>query len=248
MNSELEKRLAQLRGERTRAVAQTGDEMRALKDDLAQECAAISAQMKQNAQHVLSRVEATGKAVRALKVDLDGVEANAKNAKAHLVDLDLALAQLKQKVRRVLTIALFATLLILLIAAGIGLNIVHNARNEASELRSSNASEMRRIREQHHRMMEELENEFVERARRIEDDIDLSAEALAHLRNDRDRIEREMQGFLELQQRVGFQLIEYRNRALLVVPDGHELRSWGAPGLSNLARYNGRMYRVVERR
>ncbi len=37
----------------------------------------------------------------------------------------------------------------------------------------------------------------------------------------------------------------YRNRVVIVVPQGETITRWSAPSLSDLARYNGRMFRVV---
>lgn len=42
----------------------------------------------------------------------------------------------------------------------------------------------------------------------------------------------------------GIEIIDYRGRMVLVVPEGAELISWRPPGLSNLARYGDRLYRL----
>ena len=54
---------------------------------------------------------------------------------------------------------------------------------------------------------------------------------------------------MELRDRIGLELVEhYGGRPIIVVPEGHEILPWGAPGFSDLARYRGRTFRVVEQR
>lgn len=57
-----------------------------------------------------------------------------------------------------------------------------------------------------------------------------------------------LEDLVDFRNRIGLELIEYRGRVIFVVPDGTEILAWRAPGLSEIASYNGRMYRLRERR
>lgn len=68
---------------------------------------------------------------------------------------------------------------------------------------------------------------------------------LVQLGADRDAARADLEHFAELRQQIGFDLVPYRNRVVIVVPQGETITRWNAPGLSGIARYNGRMFRVV---
>lgn len=55
-----------------------------------------------------------------------------------------------------------------------------------------------------------------------------------------------LEELVDLRSRIGLELVEYRGRVIFVVPDGGQLVSWRAPGLSEMASYNGRMYRLSD--
>lgn len=75
-------------------------------------------------------------------------------------------------------------------------------------------------------------------------EIEVMGADLAKLASERDAIRADLEHFVELRQQIGFQLVPYRNRVVIVVPEGEGIMRWNAPGLSDLARYNGRMFRV----
>lgn len=57
----------------------------------------------------------------------------------------------------------------------------------------------------------------------------------------------ELERFAMLRERLGIQLAEHHDgRPVIIVPEGRTIRSWKAPSLASLSRFNGRMFRVVE--
>lgn len=64
---------------------------------------------------------------------------------------------------------------------------------------------------------------------------------LAQLNADRADLKR----FAELRRQIGLGLVPYRDRVVIVVPEGDTITRRSAPGLSDLACYNGRMFRVA---
>lgn len=81
----------------------------------------------------------------------------------------------------------------------------------------------------------------------IERSIETVGVELASLTAERDAVRAELERFAALRDRLGIRLIETRTQPVIVVPEGQEIRLWRATGLHELARYNGRMYRILAR-
>ncbi|WP_405402019.1 hypothetical protein [Paracoccus sp. Ld10] len=69
---------------------------------------------------------------------------------------------------------------------------------------------------------------------------------LAAMSEDRDAARQELERFIALRERVGIELVDFRGRTVVVVPEGSRLRRWRAAGLSEVAHLNGRMYRLSD--
>jgi SMC interacting uncharacterized protein involved in chromosome segregation len=132
------------------------------------------------------------------------------------------------------------------IAFGVAAHIRQEARSTATEIRLQNAEQIAAARRDGEEALEALQHELAERRNDIERQTVEIGTDLAELVRERDAVQSELERFTALQDRVGFDLIDYRGRTVIVVPAGHEVRGWRAPGLSNVARYNGQMFRVVE--
>jgi DNA repair exonuclease SbcCD ATPase subunit len=132
------------------------------------------------------------------------------------------------------------------IAFGVAAHIRQEARSAATEIRLQNAGQIAAARREGEEALEALQHELAERRNDIERQIAEIGTDLAELVGERDAVQSELERFTALQDRIGFDLIDYRGRTVIVVPVGHEVRGWRAPGLSDVARYNGQMFRVVE--
>ena len=128
-----------------------------------------------------------------------------------------------------------------------GARLIDNAGQEADAIRVANAADLVRARELGQRAIADLHEELAGQQAEIERRIALAGVELADLTGERDRLMAELEQFADLRDRLGIQLIEARSRITIVVPEGQEIRPWRAPGLHELARYNGRMFRVVAR-
>ncbi|WP_430449267.1 hypothetical protein [Rhodophyticola sp.] len=89
-----------------------------------------------------------------------------------------------------------------------------------------------------------LRSEMDSRRADIERQIVEAGSELSDIADERDAARVALEELVELRDRIGLELVEYRGRVVFVVPDGRELVAWRAPGLSNLAALNGRMYRM----
>ena len=123
------------------------------------------------------------------------------------------------------------------------------ARGAADAIRAAGAEEIAAVRVETDRAVAQARAEAQDRQAEALADLDLVGTQLAAALDERDAARAEIERFVALRERIGFVLAEHWNgRPVIIVPEGQEIRPWGAPGLSDLARYNGRMYRVVDQR
>lgn len=144
--------------------------------------------------------------------------------------------------------ACLAAVAIILLAGWAAGGLIDSARTEADALRAANVDELAMAREDGQRAIAELHEQLAAQRAEIERRVDDVGAEFAALTAERDDIRAELDRFIELRNRLGITLVEGQRRPLIIVPEGQEIRAWGAPGLSNLARYNGRMYRVMAQR
>lgn len=93
--------------------------------------------------------------------------------------------------------------------------------------------------------MQALADRLASREAALSANIEAMGADLAQLAADRDAARADLERFAALRQQIGFDLVPYRDRVVIVVLQGETITRWNAPGLSDLARYNRRMFRVV---
>ncbi|RWR04397.1 hypothetical protein [Paenirhodobacter populi] len=138
--------------------------------------------------------------------------------------------------------------MILLLAVWGAQEVIGRAEKEADAIRAVNVEELAAAQEEGQRAIAALHERLAAQRSEVERGIETVGMELAGMISDRDAVRAELEKFVTLRDRLGIRLVESQTKPVIVVPEGQEIRSWGAPGLSNLARYNGRMYRVVDRR
>lgn len=109
------------------------------------------------------------------------------------------------------------------------------------------AAELAAAREDGQRAIVALHEELAAQQGEIERRIEVAGAELSGVVGERDQFRAELEQFVALRDLLGIQLVEARSRITIVVPEGQEIRAWRAPGLHELARYNGRMFRVMAR-
>lgn len=139
--------------------------------------------------------------------------------------------------------ALVAALFLALTGA-VASRMVDQARAEAARIRTANTQEIAEARRRRSRLAGSRRSVGKPRGRADRRDRGNGCRFGA-ARADRDAARADLEHFAELRQQIGFDLVPYRDRVVIVVPEGETITRWSAPGLSDLSRYNGRMFRVV---
>jgi hypothetical protein len=116
------------------------------------------------------------------------------------------------------------------------------AENEAALLRDTYAAEIAAARRDGETALSELQADLARRSEVAGEHLTEIGAELAAMSEDRDAVRIELEHFIELRDRVGIELVEFRGRTVIVVPEGARLRRWRAAGLSEVAHLNGRMY------
>lgn len=195
----------------------------------------------------------------AVADDLNKLTEGLAKARSELLDLEASRATLAKAIeaegkrivglrRRVtLGVVLLAlgALLALILIAGMASRMMSDARTEASRIRAENAELIAEARSEGEAALEALAQRLASREAALSADIEAMGAELAQMGGDRDAARADLERFAELKRQIGLELVPYRNSVVIVVPQGETITRWGAPGLSNLARYNGRMFRVV---
>lgn len=143
--------------------------------------------------------------------------------------------------------ACLAAVVIIALAIWGGTRLISRAGLEADAIRVANASELERARQEGQHAIAVLHDELAGQRQEVERRIEEAGSELSDLTGERDRLVAELEHFADLRDRLGIQLIETRSRITIVVPEGQEIRPWRAAGLSDLASYNGRMFRIMAR-
>jgi len=214
--SELDERLAKIRRQKAEARTTAADDFAQLREGLAE------------AQSKLAELDAARKTL-----------SGAVEAESHRI------ATLRRRVTvGVVLVALVAAFFLALTGA-VASRMVDEARNEAARIRTENVQDIADARAEGEAALQALADRLASREAVLNANIEAKGVDLAQLGADRDAARADLEHFAELRQQIGFDLIPYRNRVVIVVPQGETITRWNAPGLSDLARYNGRMFRVV---
>lgn len=186
------------------------------------------------------------KSVRETSLSLDGLETRVGVLSGAIGFQEKGLRRIRLQIFTIMVVTGTCAALILAVAFWLGAQIKQNAQNEASAIRDTNAGEVAQIQQMGEWALADLKIQISEQRAEIEREIGSVGTELTVLTEDRDTVRAELEQFVALRDRVGFQLVEYRGRTVVVVPDGERLRRWRAPELSNLASFNGRLYRLTD--
>lgn len=248
MTIDLDARIAELRQRR-----------RAEEDDAAGELDRLKQGLAEHADGIGRKLDAEGKQIRLMMFSVSGhVAAEQARLEALRADNEELRTRLDANgivLRRQVKGAWAALGGICLVAAGILLlavwgasRLVDGAKQEADTIRAANAGELAAAQEDGARALATLEAQLAAQRASVEQSLGAAGAELAGLEAERASVKAELEQFVTLRDRIGIQLVESHTRPVIVVPEGYELRGWRAAGLSDLARYNGRMYRVMARK
>lgn len=112
-------------------------------------------------------------------------------------------------------------------------------------IRAANVAELTEARDIGQREIAALHGEMARQRNAVEQQIALQGDELADMVAESDTVRGELEYFIQLRDRLGIHLVETRSEPMIVVPEGKQLRPWRVAGLHDLARYNGRMYRLI---
>lgn len=215
--TDIEKRLDRIRQQKAKGRAQAADELAQLAKRLA------------DAKNEITELDATRKSLSA------AVEVESQR-----------ITKLCNRVTFAIVLLALAAVLFLGLIGKFSNHMIEDARTEAARIRMENAQDIAEARSEGEAALQSLTQQMKGREVALFADIEALGADLAQISADRDSARAELERFAELRQQIGFELVPYRNRVMIVVNEGETITGWRAPGLSNLARYNGRMFRVVQ--
>lgn len=247
MTNDLEARIAELRQRRRAGQEDAQVELDRLKAELSEHVQGIRAGMDDELVDRIAEFATVGKlAARALET----AERIHREHEALGERITANGALLRRQVRfawAALGGACLAAAAVLLLAIWTGAALKQAAAREADTIRAANVQELATAREEGERAIAALHEQLTGQRIEIERSIETVGVELASLTAESDAVRAELERFAALRDRLGIRLIETRTQLVIVVPEGQEIRLWRAAGLHELARYNGRMYRVLER-
>lgn len=215
--NELDERLARIRRQKAEARTTAAEDFAQLNEGLAE------------AQSKLAELEAARQAVS------EAVAADSRR-----------IASLRRRVTVGVVLVVLVGALILALAGAVAGHMLDEARTEAARIRTDNAQEIAEARAEGEVALQALKDRLASREAALSASIETIGAELAQLAADRDSARADLEHFVVLRRQIGFELIPYRERVVIVVPQGETITRWNAPGLSDLARHNGRMFRVVQ--
>ena len=177
--------------------------------------------------------------------ELSGLEASRATLAKAIEAEGKRIAGLRRRVTLGVVLLALGALLALILIAGMASRMMSDARTEASRIRAENAQLIAEARSEGEAALQALSLRLASREAALSADIEAMGAELAQMGADRDAARADLERFAELKRQIGLELVPYRNSVVIVAPQGETITRWSAPGLSNLARYNGRMFRVV---
>lgn len=215
--NELDERLARIRRQKAEARTSAAEDFAQLNEGLAE------------AQSKLVELDAAQQTLS------DVVEADSRR-----------IASLRRRVTVGVVLAALVGALVLALAGAAASRMLDEARTEADRIRIENAQVIAEAHAEGEVALQALTDRLASREAALSAKIETIGAELAQLAADRDAARTDLEHFIELRRQIGFELIAYRERVVIVVPPGETITRWNAPGLSDLARHNGRMFRVVQ--
>lgn len=191
-------------------------------------------------------VEELNEAVREASFSVGGL-----NARTDLIDerasaLERRIWRLWLSIGAGVIAAVVLAVVVLAFAFWSGARVKAAAENEASLLRERYAAEIADAREQGEAALADLQADLSHQSEVAAEQLTEIGADLASMSEERDVVRQELEHFITLRDRVGIELVDFRGRTVVVVPEGARLRRWRAAGLSEVAHLNGRMYRLSD--
>lgn len=217
----------------------------------------MSSDLDSRIHQLQERRRASGKATEEAVAGLDhsvhdaSEAVKALDAKTNLIahrtsQLELKLQNLRRTVAGGLAITLIVAFLVIALAMWMGVRIRQAAVDEAYLLREQNAAVVEQIRQDGEEEIAAMRAQNAEQRDRAEREVAEAGADLAGMMSELEAGRAELEQFVALRERAGFNLFDHRGRTVIIVAEGSEIRSWRVQGLSNLARYNGQMYQIFD--
>lgn len=177
---------------------------------------------------------------------LEGLQEKAGLISRETVELKEKLKNISRKVAFGLSIMLLAAAVIIVISLWSGTKIRQSAKSEAASIREQNASVVEQIRQDGQLEIVAIRAEMADERVRVEQEVAEAGAELAAMVTELEAGRAELEQFIRLKELAGFNLFEHHGKAVIIVAEGQEIRSWRVPGIWALARYNGQMYQVFD--
>lgn len=198
------------------------------------------------AERLVRVVANLDKSVRETSFSVDGLETRAGVLSGAIESQEKGIRRIRLQIFAIIAVTCTCAALILAAAFWLGAQIKQNAQNEASAIRDTNAVEIAQVRQMGEWALADLQSQISEQQAEIEREVGSVSADLVVLTEDRDTVRAELEQFVALRDRVGLRMLDYRERTIIIVPEGERLRRWRAPELSELTTFNGRMYRLSD--
>lgn len=173
------------------------------------------------------------------------------NARTDLIDgrasaLEKRIRQIWMFVGTGAAAAVFAAVVVVAFALWYGAILKLVTEEEAALFRDNYAAETAAAYREDEAALIALQSDLTNRREEAAEQlIEIRAELTA-ISEERDAVQQGLEYFIELRDRVGIELVEFRGRTVVVVPEGARLRRWRAAEVSEVAHLNGRMYRLSD--
>jgi hypothetical protein len=199
-----------------------------------------------DAGHVARTVADLEEAVRQASFSVGGLNARTDEIQERAAKLETRVCRLGFVAVGGVIAACVGALIILATAFWLGAQIKSAAKNEAARLRAAYAIEIATVRQEGEATLDQLYIDLAHRSEAAGQQLTEIGTELAALSEERDAVLLELERFIQLRERVGIQLVEFRGRTVVVVPEGARLRRWRATEELEVAHLNGRMYRLSD--
>jgi len=198
------------------------------------------------AEKIADRMASVQRQVQDADAMIGNLAAGTENLASRLEANESLLGRQARRAGLALGVAILAAGIVVLVAVWAGAALVQEARAEAEVIRAGNLQAVADARAEGERALVALQDDLAAQRAEVERRIEEIGVELAGLAAERDAVRAELTDFAALRDQLGIELIATRHQPVIIVPEGREIRLWRAAGLHELARYNGRMYRVVE--
>lgn len=245
MTSELEARMAEFRQRRQAGQEAAEAELARLKAALSDHADGLRADLAADVKQVNQLV---GAQTREATLSMTRLRQNDEEVKKALKANEAMLRRQARWAWIAVGGSCLAAVVIVVLAGWAASRLIDTARLEADAIRTANVEELAVAREEGQRAIADLHEQLAAQRREVERRTETVGAEFAALTTERDAVRAELEHFIELRNRLGITLVEAQTWPVIVAPEGQEIRAWRAAGLSNLARYNGRMYRVMAKR